>query len=132
MSKETLLLQEYGFGGKRVPDLTIEVEYRKAPYYDHDTTYAPDHRGKTLTAYDVYVDGTLTGRIRQTIASTDRNYNTIRVPGRGKIAWSWDRKHTAGPNRQDRTSNYPGLYRTSKRSAVGDMMGYGCATKVAS
>lgn len=132
MSKETLLLQEYGYGGKRVPDLTIEVEYRKGPYYDHDTTYVAEHRGKTLTAYDVYVDGTLTGRIRQTVESTDRNYSRIRVPGRGKIAWSWDRKYAVGPNRVGRTSNSPGLYAASKRSAVGDMMGYGRATKVVS
>ena len=127
---ETLVLKHYGFG-KSLPDLTVKVEYRKTPYYDHDPSYVPTHRGTPQKAYDVYVDGVLTGRIQQIVASTDRHYNLIRVPGRGRIEWGWDRTHDAGPNPWGRMMHHPGLYGRTRAAAVADMLGYDAAEKVA-
>ena len=112
--------------------MTVNVEYVKAPYYDHDPDYRPEHKGKQQQAYDVRVNGDLVGRIRQTVVSTSRSPRTSRIRwGIGShLEWSWDRSHTAGPNLNGRMSNSPGLYGKTRREAVADMLGYGRAEVV--
>lgn len=129
--KETLTFKHYGFGGNSLPNLTAEVEYRKAPYYNHDTDYVPDFKGKPLASWDVYLDGVLIGRVRQIEKSTSRSPRTSRIRWgiSSHLEWGWDRPHTVGPNPHGRTTHYPGLYSRTRRGAVAGMLGYTVAAK---
>lgn len=110
--KERLRLRHYSFG-ERKPDKVVDVEYVRKP---HDRTGSLNAAGRAWVAYDVLVDGELCGSIAQATKSTDRNYNRIRVPGKGRVAWSW--------TRADRTSNRAGCYERTRRNAVAELLEY--------
>lgn len=108
---ERLRLREFNFGDPVRPPVVVEVEYR--PFMNR----AYNERHGVMTRYEVAVDGKVVGIIGRVIESTDRNYNRIRVPGRGRKAWDW--WSTDGKIR-----NAPGLYASTRRYAAAKLLGY--------
>jgi hypothetical protein len=113
MATETLRLSSYD----RKPDLVVTVTYTEVPYSQHSSA-GPSHEGRELKAYEVRLaGGKLAGRVSQTIFSTDRHYNRIRLPGKGRIGWAWARPGHLGEHGR--------VYgRSTRRNAVAELLGY--------
>ena len=108
--KEKMLLVSYLDNLSR----EIEVEYREVEHWNTTDT--------GMKAYEVYEGETLIGKIERAVENTDRLYGRIRLPGKGRLAWSW--------RGVDGRRNSPGLYPSSRRSAVADMLGYSEGRKI--
>lgn len=110
MSRETVEITEGGIG-RGYTWRTVEVEYVKTSHWDDESA-----------AYNVVIDGKVVGKIERATESTDRHYGMIRVPGKGRPAWSWKRAKKS--RRKDvRDENYPGSYASTRAQAVAELLG---------
>lgn len=113
------VLHAYRWGAEVVEPITVRVSFRKV---DHWNTTDP-----RMKAYDVVDARTdeVVGRISRSLESTDRHYGRIRVPGKGRLAWSWETKNTG--TRESRR-NSPGVYAHTRAEAVAKIYGYDYTT----
>lgn len=94
---------------------TVTVELKKIDSHE-------SWQGHRLTDYAVLLDGKKVGRIKGSVENTDRHYNKIRVPGRGRRAWQWDRGNG------ERSS--PGSYCSNLAQAVAELLGYSFGERI--
>lgn len=111
MAREKLEIRDYRNGK---PAKTVDVEYVARPHWN--TVDAG------MKSYDVNVDGVHVGYVEAATESTDRDYGRIRVPGKGRKAWSW--------RSIDGRTNAPGLYASTRAVAVAKLVNYSDAKKV--
>ncbi len=110
MSRETIEVVSGGYG-RKYTHRTVEVEYVKTDHWDGESA-----------AYNVVIDGKVVGKIERAMTNTDRHYGMIRVPGKGRPAWSWRRAKKS--RRKDvRDENYPGSYASTRAQAVAEILG---------
>lgn len=108
--RERMALKHYPiFEQDKKPDRVVEAEYIRVDLASRRT-------------YDVVVEGEVVGRITRATQNTDRKYGRIRVPGKGRPAWSW--------RRSDGRNNPPGMYSGNRRDAVARILGYTLGEKV--
>ena len=110
MMRERMRLRDFALGESK-PDRVIEVEYRPTRHWN----------GRSA-AYEVALDGEVIGKIERATESTDRHYGRIRIPGKGRPAWSW--------RGADGRANSPGLYPHNRRGAVAKILGYSTAERI--
>ena len=111
---ETLLLRHFSyFDAERKPDLVVEVEYVEV---EREGQHGKNPDGSKRRAYDVFIDHAYAGRIEHVTENTDRVYNRIRVPGKGRKAWGW--------RTPEGRYHSPGMYERTKRNAVAKLVEY--------
>lgn len=128
---QTIRCRDYGYYGARARETDIAVEFRAIRhwmYRDDRNDFSFNPAGGRWTAYEVVVNGRVKGTVEQSTISTDRHYGRIRVPGKGRVGWSWRKKLRR--NQRDERYRTHGSGEHSRASAAAHVLGYETGTAV--